>query len=181
MADLSDDLLEDVETLTRQARRAVDDAEAEAYRERREVMLSEHGYTARVREDDDGDVLVCHPEEWLEDGVVRTDHVDDVDRAEEIPLSGPGDPEVWDDVDEHNRTVAESVEEVHGDVHGANAVAFAEFMSNHYAKPVESATPKEVAEFVDEYFVRNVWPSDEEEAVVEESVERVQELAEEHG
>lgn len=179
MAELPDDLLDEVETLTRRARRAVDEAEAAAYRERREEALAAHGYTARTREDDDGDVLVCHPDEWLEDGVVRTDRVDDLDRAVEIPLSGPGDPEVWDEVDEHNRAVAAAVREAHGGVHGENAAALADFMSNHCAKPVESATPDEIATFVEDYFVRNAWPTDEQKAVVEESVELVQELAEE--
>ena len=177
MAELPDDLLAEVETLTRRARRAVDDGEEAAYRQRRDDLLGEHEFTARVREEDARDVLVCHPTEWLEDGVVRTDRIEDLDRAAEIPLSGPGDPEEWDAVDEHNRDVVAAVRDVHGDVHGDNAAAFADFMSNHYAKPMERATPEEVAEFVDDYYVRNVWPTDEQAAVVEESVERALDVA----
>jgi hypothetical protein len=179
MADLPEALLEDVEKLTRRARRASDDAEADAYRQRRDRLLAEHDFVARVREDSTRDVLVCHPEEWLEDGVVRTDRVVDLDRAAEIALSGRGDPDEWDDVAEYNRAVAATVREAHGDVHGANAAAFAEFMSNHYAKPMQDATPEEVEQFVEEYYVRNVWPSDEEADVVDESVELALAVADE--
>jgi hypothetical protein len=179
MADLSDDLLAEIERLTRVARRVPDDAEAEAYRERRDELLAEEGFTARVRSEDTRDVLVCHPEEWLEDGVVRTDRVDDLDRAAEIALSGPGDPDEWEDVQAHNHAVASTVRERHGDAHGENAAAFADFMSNHYAKPLEEATPEEVEQFVGDYYVRNVWPSEAAEAVVEESVQRTLALARE--
>jgi hypothetical protein len=179
MDELPDDLLAAAETLTRRARRAVDDDEAAAYRERRERLLREHDFTARVREEENRDVLVCHPAEWLDDGVVQMDRIEDIDRAAEIPLSGPGDPDEWDAVDEANREVVAAVRETHGDVHGDNAAAFADFMGNHYAKPIERATPEEVTEFVEDYFVRNVWPSDEQAAVVEDSVERTLELAEE--
>lgn len=179
MADLPDDLLAEVETLTRQARRANDDDEAAAYRGRRDDLLAEHDFVARIREEETRDVLVCHPTEWLEDGVVRTDRIDEVDRAAEIPLSGPGDPDEWDAVDDHNKAVAAAVREAHGDDHGANATAFADFMSNHYAKPLEEATPEEVDQFVEDYYVRNVWPSDEQAAVVEESVSLTLAVAEE--
>jgi len=61
----------------------------------------------------------------------------------------------------------------HGDVHGDNARAFAEFMSNHYAKPAESATAGELEEFLAEYYPRNAWPSAEQKAVVESSLRHV--------
>jgi hypothetical protein len=179
MAELPEDLLETVERLTRRARRVPDDPEADAYRQRRDDLLAERGFTARVREEDAREVLVCHPEEWVVDGVVRTDRVDDLDRAAEIPLSGPGDPEEWAAVHEHNREVADAVRERHGDAHGENAAAFADFMSNHYAKPVEKATREEVEQFVEDYYVRNVWPSADAEDVVEESIERTLSLGRE--
>lgn len=177
MTEPSEDLLAAVETLTRRARRASDDAEADAYRKRRDALLAEEGFVARVREEDTRDVLVCHPGEWVEDGVVRPDDVDDLDRAAEVPLSGPGDPDRWDAVDEHNRAVAAAVADAHGPAHGANAEAFADYMSNHLAKPIEDATPEAVAEFLEDYYVRNVWPSEDAAAVVEESVELARSMA----
>ena len=177
MADLPDDTIEEAERLTRLARNATDDDEREAYLAERASLLDPHDFTARVRNEDTRDVLVLHPDEWTEDGTIRVERVDDTDRAAEIPLDGPGDPDDWDEVDEHNRAVAVAVGDAHGDVHGANAAAFADFMSNHYARPVESATDGEVEEFLSEYFPRNAWPTDEQKAVVDESVELVFECA----
>ncbi|WP_440008792.1 DUF7108 family protein [Halomicrococcus sp. SG-WS-1] len=173
MADLPDDAVERAERLTRLAREAVDDDEREKYRNERDSLLAEYEFSARVRNEDKRDVLVLHPDEWTEDGTVRVERIEDTDRAAEIPLDGPGDPEDWDEVDEHNRAVATAVREEHGDVHGANATAFADFMSNHYARPVESATDDEVEEFLSEYFPRNAWPTGRQKEIVEESVELV--------
>jgi hypothetical protein len=165
------EVVETVERLTRRSRDAPTDAEAEAYRTDRDERLAEHGYTARVREDETRDVLVLHPAEWVDDGTVRPERVDDVGRGVEVPLSGPDDTADWDVVDAHNRELVEAVRETHGDVHGENAVALADFMGNHYAKPVESATREELEEFLEEYYPRNAWPTDEQREVVEKSVE----------
>ncbi|MXR50854.1 rnhA operon protein [Halovenus sp. WSH3] len=161
--------------MTRLARETVDDNEAEAYREARAELLAEHDYTARVREEEH-DVLVVHPEEWVEDGTVYPERIDDIERGIERPLSGPGDPDDWEEVWEHNMAIAEEVEREHGSAHGGNAEALAEFMSNHYAKRIDQATESELEEFVEEYYPRNVWPTDDQKAVVEESVELVVEL-----
>ncbi|WP_257298890.1 rnhA operon protein [Haloarchaeobius sp. FL176] len=169
-------VVEQAERLSRLARETVDDAEAEAYRERRAELVDEFDYAARVRHDDEA-TLVCHPQEWLEDGVVQMDRIEDTDRAVEIPLSGPGDPDEWRAVDRHNRELVEQVREDHGEVHGRNATAFADFAGNHYAKPVESLTETEMEEFLDEYFPRNAWPSEEQTEVVERSLELVYETA----
>ena len=171
--ELPEETVERAERLTRLAREAVDDAEAAAYREERAELLADHDFTARVRADDAGETLVLHPEEWVEDGTIRPDQIEDTGRAVEVSLSGPGDPDEWDAVDEHNREVAARVREAHGDVHGDNAEAFADFMSNHYARPVESATSDEIEEFLSEYFPRNAWPTDEQRAVVDDSIEFV--------
>jgi len=172
---LSAEVVDEAERLTRLAREAIDEAEAAAYREARAELLDKHDYTARVREEDH-DVLVVHPQEWVEDGTVYPEQIDDVDRGIERPLSGPGDPDDWEEVWEHNMALVETVEDEHGDVHGANAEALAEFMSNHYAKEIEQATESELDEFLEEYYPRNVWPTDDQKAVVEESVELVDEL-----
>lgn len=175
--ELPDEIAERAERLTRLAREAVDDAEAEAYRGERAELLTDHDFRARVRDEDMGATLVLHPDEWVADGTIRTDRIDDTDRAVEVSLSGPGDPDEWGAVDEHNREVVARVREAHGEVHGDNAAAFADFMGNHYARPVESATNAEVEEFLEEYFPRNAWPTDKQRALVEESIEYIFEAA----
>ena len=168
--ELSHDIRKTVEWLTHLARDA-DGAEADAYRKRRDGLLADHGYAARVRSEPTRDVLVCYPDEWIVDGVVQIDDIESLDRAIEIPLSGPGDPDDWNAVDEANRKLAARIRERYGDVHGDNADAFAAFMSNHYAKRIASATPAERREFREEYFVRNAWPSDAQKAAVERTLE----------
>lgn len=174
--ELPQSVVDEAERLTRLAREAIDDGETEAYRERRADIVDEYGYDARVR-DEDQPTLVCYPQDWLEDGVVQTDRIEDTSRAVEVPLSGPGDPDEWRAVDEHNRELVEEVREEHGEVHARNATAFADFAGNHYAKPVESLTAVEMQEFLDEYYPRNVWPSEKQTAVVEQSLELVYETA----
>jgi hypothetical protein len=159
------------ERLTRLARRAVDDAEAAAYERDRDERLAAHGFVGRVREADD--TLVLYPSEWVDDGTARVDRIEDTDRAVEVPLSGHGDPEAWDEVEAHNAAVVERVAEEAGEVHAANARAFADFMGNHHARRVETATAAELRAFLTEYYPRNAWPSDEQREVVERSLEHV--------
>jgi hypothetical protein len=170
------DVVTRAQTLTRRTRRALDDDERAGYREERDRLLSAHDYVARVREDDAGETLVLYPGEWVEDDVVRVDRVEDTDRAVERSLSGVGTDD-WDAVETHNRRVAEGVAEAHGPPHGATAHAFADFMSNHYAKRVEAATPAEHREFREEYFPRNAWPTAAQGDAVEESLRRLEEIA----
>lgn len=171
------EVADEAERLTRLARKAVDDGEAAAYRERRAALLAEYGFTARLRGEGTDVTLVCHPVEWVEDGDVHPDRIDDLDRAVERPLEGAGDADDWDAVDEHNTAVAERVAEAHGPVHGANATAFATFMSNHYARPVDEATTAMREEFRTEYFPRNAWPDDDQREAVAESLELVTAVA----
>lgn len=173
MADLLEDVIEEAERLTRLAREVPDDEEATLYRERRKELLADHEFTARVREDEARETLVLHPEEWVEDGTIRPERIEDTDRAVEVHLAGPGAPDDWDAIDEHNRAVARRVRTEHGDVHGENAELFADFMGNHYARRVETATPAEREEFLAEYFVRNAWPTEEQEEAIERSLEHV--------
>lgn len=170
MTDLPTDVTEEAERLTRLAREAVDDAEADAYRTERDEMLAEYDYTARIRNDETGDVLVCHPVEWVDDGVIRPERVDDIDRGAEIRLSGPGDPDEWAEIDAANRAVVEAVTEAYGETHGANAELLADFMGNHYAKPISEATPDEIQEFRDDYVRRNAWPTEEQQSVLDQSI-----------
>lgn len=171
-----DAVIEEAERLTHLAREALDEAEAAAYREAREELLAGHDYTARVREED-RDILVLHPEEWVEDGTVYPDRIDDIERGIERALDGVGLFDDWEAVAQHNDELAARVEDEHGAVHGANANALAAFMNNHYAKPIEDASGAELREFLTEFFPRNTWPSDEQKAVVEESIRLVFESA----
>jgi hypothetical protein len=161
--------------LTRLARDAVDENEAAAYRDRRAEMLSDHDFTARVREEDE--TLVLYPEEWIDDGVVRVERIDDTDRAYELPLTGADVDGDWDAVEEHNAQLVDAVEAEHGATHAANARVFADFMGNHYLRRADTASRDEIREFLTEYYPRNAWPSEKQESVVRESVERVFEAA----
>lgn len=174
--DLPSEVVEEAARLTRRAREASSDAERAGALRARERLLTDHGFTARVRTEPEREVLVCYPTDWVVDGTVRTDRIEDTDRAVEYTLSGVGDDN-WAAVDEHNRALAAAVEECHGPDHGANAQALADFAGNHYGKRVERLTGAELSLFVNEYYPRNAWPSDDERAVVERSVRLVFEEA----
>lgn len=169
----SETVIERVTQLTRWARRATGPDAAE-YRERREELLEERGYVARIREGPT-DTLVLYPAEWVDDGTVRVDRIDDTDRGIERSLEGS--TEDWAVVEEHNRELADVVETEHGSVHGANALALAEFAGNHYGSKIEGLSKAALSEFLTEYFPRNAWPSAEQKAVVEQSIELTFEAA----
>jgi hypothetical protein len=164
-------------TLTRRLRQADDDDERAAVSAERDRLLADHGYVARVREDAAGETLVLYPDEWVDDGVVGVDRIEDTGRAVERSLSGVGSDD-WGDVAAHNRRIADRVADVHGDPHGATAHAYADFMSNHYAKRIEAASPAERREFREEYLPRNGWPTEAQREAVEESLRRIEETAE---
>lgn len=175
---LPDEVVDEAERLTRLAREAVDEAEAAAYRADRDDLLADHDYAARVREDDDGDVLVCYPAAWLADGVIQVEAVEDLSRGVEVPLSGPEDDADWEAVERHNGAVADAVAKRHGEPHGATASALADFASNHYAKRIEAVTAAELREFRTDYFPRNAFPDDDQRAALGESLRLVFEAAE---
>jgi hypothetical protein len=162
----------EAERLTRRAREAVEEAERAGAVRARDRLLAENGFTARVRREESREVLVLYPAEWVEDGAVQPDRIDDIDRGVERPLSGVGD-EDWETVDTHNRELAAAVGAAHGSAHGENARALADFAGNHYSKRIESLTGAELSLFVEEYYPRNVWPTDDQRAVVEESIQLV--------
>jgi hypothetical protein len=175
-SDLPERVVTEAERLTRRAREAVDEAERAGAVRARDRLLADHGYTARIRREESREVLVCYPDEWVEDGTIRPGHIDDTDRGIERPLSGAGD-EDWETVDAHNRELAGAVEAAHGSAHGANAHALADFAGNHYGKRIEELTGEELSLFLAEYYPRNVWPTDDQNAVVEESIRLVFEQA----
>ncbi len=169
MSELPADLVAEVERLTRLARHAVDDGERDAYERRRAELLDERGFTARVRDEDD--VLVLYPSEWIVDGTVEIERIDDTDRAVEMPLSGTGDEDAWEGVERDNADLVRAVEAEHGSLHAANARSFADFLGNHYVQRIDDTTAEQVSEFLSEYYPRNAWPSREQKAVIEESLE----------
>ena len=180
--DVPAEAVDEAERLTRLAREAesaeptpeIEEA-ADQYRERRDALAAEYGYTARVRDEDDA--LVLYPDEWMDDGTVQLDRVEDTDRAVEVSLSGPGDADRYREVAAYNEAVAEAVAEREVEVHARTAETFAAFMSNHYVRAVDDATPAMRAEFREEYLVRNGWPTDEQLAAVDESLSVIESVA----
>ena len=171
------ELRKTVRRLTRAARRTDDPMAAGDYQKRRDELLAEHGYRARVREESTGATLVCYPDDWVIDGTVDTAAIEDPDRAVELRLSGVGDPDDWRDVAAYNDQVAQTVRDRHGPIHGKTADALAAFASNHYAKPIDALTDAELEEFKTEYFVRNAWPTADQHDALEESIRRTRAIA----
>lgn len=167
---LPESVIETAERLTRRARQASDPDVSQRLHDERRRLLAHFGYRARVREDDRA-VLVCYPTDWVVDGTVRPERVEDVDRGIERPLEGPGTVEDWEALAAANFELADRVETEYGEVHGANVRELAKFMNNHYSKPVETATRAELREFLEEYYPRNAWPSAEQRSCVETSIE----------
>lgn len=157
---------------------AEDPDEAELYRRRRDELLARFDYVARVRaEAEGGGTLVCYPAEWLDDsGTVRLDADLDTSRAVELSLAGPGEQGDFEVAAAENDELVEDVAEAHGELHAANVRSFADFMSNHYARPATTASAAEVREFLEHYYPRNAWPSEEQAAVVEASLRYAFEL-----
>jgi hypothetical protein len=177
MTELPDHIVDETERLTRHARDALSVDEADAARTKRDDLLANHGFIAREREEDA--TLVLYPDGWVENERVRVDQIEDTDRAIERSLEAPGDETDWEDIETHNRAIVERVGEQHGKTHRKNAAAFADFMGNHYAKPIEKTTRTMREEFLAEYFPRNAWPSEKQRAAVEQSIELTLETARE--
>lgn len=161
--------VEEVIRLTREALAGDEEARME-----RDEFVQRHGYRARYREDDR--VLVLYPDDWVEDGEVVLDEVEDVDRALEVDLEREME---WRDAHRENEEVLREFEERFDDWQAYNARAFTEFLENHYSTSIHGATERLVEEFLGEYYPRNVWPPEEAEGCVEESVELLLETAEE--
>ncbi|MFW6448515.1 MAG: DUF7108 family protein [Halobacteriota archaeon] len=145
---------------------------------RRERLLDRLGAHARVREDANGPVLVVYPRDWVVDSTVDPDRIDDLSRAVEVPLDPRAREASWETVMAHNEAVAECVAERHGPDHGANASAFATYLANHHLRRIEDATDDEIRTFLQEYYPRNVWPSEEQASLVERSVPLTIDIAE---
>lgn len=177
MTDLEEAVVTEAERLTRHARDATAEDEAAAARRKRDDLLANHGYIAREREKDT--TLVLYPDDWVENEDVQFERIEDTDRAIEQPLEAPAHEANWETIEAHNREIVERIRKQYGETHGKNAAAFADFMGNHYAKPMEKATRTMREEFLTEYFPRNAWPSKKQRSVVEQSVKVTLETARE--
>ncbi|GAB7010061.1 DUF7108 domain-containing protein [Halorubrum trueperi] len=173
--DVPVEVVGEAERLTRLARETEDAEAAAFYRERRDELVTDHDYVPRLREEDD--TLVLYPGEWMDDGTVRLDRIETTERAVEVSLSGPGDADRYREIAAYNDAIAEAVGEEAADLHADTAERFAAFMSNHYVRAVDDATPEMRAEFREEYLPRNGWPTDEQLAAVDESLSVVEETA----
>jgi hypothetical protein len=176
MSNLPTDTVDTAERLTKLARHVGDETEAAVYRERRDDLLDEHEYTARLREEDE--TLVLYPDEWLDEGTVVLDRIEDTDRAVEVPLSAASGEGSWDEIEAHNSALVEAVEDEYGPLHAANVRAFADFMGNHYLARVDNATDEQIEEFTRDYYRRNAWPSKKQRAAVETSLEYLSTVSE---
>ena len=156
--------------LTRRARRARSESDRQAALATRDRLLEEHGYYARLREDDAGPVLVCYPQAWREGGTVDPDAIESLDAAVELPLTGSDTDASWEIVESINREIADHVAETYGPVHGATAAAFARYLSSHHSMEITDATVAQIEEFRAEFFPRNAWPEPEQWAVINRSL-----------
>lgn len=162
---LPTDVIEEATRLTRLANRTDDRSEEHRhYTNRRAELLDPYEYTTHIREDPEP-TIVFHPTDWVTDGTVDTDAIDDTDNAIERPLTG-GEPQEYDTVAPHNQSIVDAVTDTHGDPHASNAAAFATFMNNHRSRRIETATATDITEFLDEYYPRNTWPTDEQRATI---------------
>ena len=169
MPDLPDFAFEAARAMTRVMRRDTH-PEPEAIRDRRETLLGRYGYAARVREDEAGPVLVCYPDDWLEDGTLQPDRLESTENAVEGRLTRAHHGDGWAGIDAHNHALADRVSEAYGEPHGDNAATFGIYLANHHEVPVEGATATHVEDFLEEYFPRNAWPSEAQRAAIETSL-----------
>lgn len=175
-ASIPDDVIDEAERLTRLARAGRERDGQAVYRKQRATLLDKYDYTARFREADE--TLVLYPTDWVENGTVHPQRIDDTSRAVEVPLVATAGEDQFSAVEAHNSELVAAVESEHGPVHGANARAFADFLGNHYLIRVETATADHLTEFITEYYLRNAWPSKKQRAEIETSLQYLFAVAE---
>lgn len=137
---------------------------------KRDNILEEYNYVARVRQEDD--TLVLYPKGWLdEEGKVDLSIIEDTNRAIERSLGGVDKNADWDEIEKQNSKIVSQIHEDYSEEHAKNVRAFADFMGNYYLKKITEATEDEKKQFKNEYYVRNVWSGSEQESILEESLE----------
>lgn len=161
---LPDDVIDKVVYMTKRSR------DESSLVDKRDEILRQYDYRARVRDEDD--VLILYPEDWInENKNVDPKDIESIDSAFEIPLSGSRDNADWDEVERINSNIVDSIREEHGEIHGDNTREFADFMGNHKLKKIPNMTEEDKMEFLEYYFPRNVWATDEQESSVEQSMD----------
>lgn len=167
---LPNEVVNQVVCLTLNARES-DEAE-DGYIRERDNILERHGYTARIRGEDN--TLVLYPLDWIDDGgEVDFDQIQDTSKAIEESLSGVNEGADWEDIEEMNSEIVSAVREEYGDTHAENVRAFADYMGNHFLKVVTEATQEEKEKFKQDYYIRNVWSDESQESVLEESLDLI--------
>ncbi|MFB6187930.1 MAG: rnhA operon protein, partial [Halobacteriaceae archaeon] len=149
------------------------------YKQRRRELLDRFDYEFHLRSTENETVLVCYPSAWMDNGIVDIEAIDDRDKAIERNLNSTHSEKDWETIYTINNEIATDVKESYGKIHGQTATAFSEFMSNHRMAPIWNATANDIIEFLQEYFVRNAWPTDAQSAVVNRSLRYTIEMAQE--
>lgn len=168
--ELDESTIERARQLTKRARAISDEDAAQRIRAVRDRLLDRWEYRAREREDDTGVYLILYPTAWLGDGGIDVDAIEDIDRAEEVPLERGDKERTWESIHSNNMSVATAIERKYGPVHGKTARDFGTYLSNHHLLRIEEATANEFEDFRTEYFPRNCWPSEEQAALLERSL-----------
>ncbi|MFB6284114.1 MAG: hypothetical protein ABEK59_09320 [Halobacteria archaeon] len=165
--------LDDVVDLARKAVTGEDELNEDIWRDAEE-MAEREGYSLNYRTDDA--VLVVYPEYWTRDGVVDFDAVEDTDAAYEFPLETKGldFPELRK---RNSRILDRYRRETEDSDHVYNAEAFVEYLENHHHTTVKAATEEQVKYFLEDYYVRNVWPPEGAEEKLTESLKELLRIA----
>ena len=144
--DVPAEAVDEAERLTRLAREAESaeptpeiEAAADQYRERRDALAAEYGYTVRVRDEDD--TLVLYPDEWMDPRTVRLDRVAATAPALHVSPSGPRAADRYRDVAPSTAALADPVPAREAAFHARTAATFAAFMSNPSVRPRDAAPP----------------------------------------
>lgn len=168
---IPEDIVDKSISLTLRSRNITDENTSEELLKKRDNMLKRYDYTARVREEDD--TLVLYPSNWLnkEGGKINLREIEDTGNAVEVSLSGPNKDANWEDIEKANSRIVSKVRDEYTDAYAANIRAFADFMGNYYLKKVTEATQEEKTEFKEEYYPRNVWPTEEQLSSLEDSID----------
>lgn len=169
--DSIDETVDRIVSLTRAIRDAEDQAEQAHHERRRAKLLEAIDRRLHVREDDDGAWVILYPAAWMDDGTVDPDSIDDRTRAIERPVDPAAIERSFEVVDRHNRRVASAVERRFGPTHGETVDALATYLSNHHLTRIGDATPEQLQTFRRDYFIRNAWPTGEQRALVDRSIE----------
>lgn len=165
-----DPAIDRVVELTRALEATNDSETVSTLNDRRARLLDRLELHLHLREEDAGKVLVLYPSSWIEDGVVDPGRIESVNEAIEIPLFPSVTEDDWAEVHESNMSLADEIEARFGPVHGENIRSLGTYLSNHHLTRFEDMTDEQCSVFRDDYFVRNVWATAEQKAMLDRSL-----------